>query len=175
MPPLRAASKEPLLPFSTKSGNLKSQVRNVYDLCIFFWSVTSFLTPFPKINHVRHRLRYFHERLHPLAARRFRHHGRHTAIRIVADAGVQRNIAQKGDAVLTAGLRDTTAAATAVVTGVMTEDGGGVGAGGTGEGGHVLDHAEDLCFRNIRVEEWGGKRYGGAPCYVQGLRLFGTY
>lgn len=58
---------------------------------------------------------------------------------------------------LTAGLRDTAATATAVVTGVRAEDGGGVGADGTGEGGHVLNHAEDLCFRNIRVEGWGGK------------------
>lgn len=62
----------------------------------------------------------------------------------MADVRVQRDIAQKGDALLTAGVFDT--AATAAVRAVRAEDGGGVGAGGTGEGGHVLDHAEDLFY-----------------------------
>lgn len=97
--------------------------------------------PTSKPDHPPHLFCQLHENLRSLAARRLRHHGRHPAIRIVADARVQRDVAQKRDAVLTASVFDTT---TAAVTGVRTEDGCGVGTGGTGERGHVLDHAEDL-------------------------------
>ena len=65
---------------------------------------------------------------------RIRHHRRLPTVGIAADAGVQREIAEEVDGVGGAFAEDALGA----------EDRGGVGAVRAGEGGHVLDHAEEL-------------------------------
>ncbi|KAL9106696.1 MAG: hypothetical protein Q9187_008527 [Circinaria calcarea] len=84
---------------------------------------------------------------------RIRHHRRPPAVRIAADAGVQREIAEEVDGVGGAFAQDALGA----------EDGGAVGAVRTGEGGHVLDHAEELggCGLVVSNYGFGSKSWGG--------------
>lgn len=63
---------------------------------------------------------------------RIRYHSRLSPICIAADAGVERDIAEEVDAVVCALSNDAFGA----------EDVGAVVAAGTGEDGHVLDHAQ---------------------------------